>query len=235
MSTSETTSHEVAEQTSRRRASRLNLIVPLEVQWQPIRGSAVTEPARSRNMSPHGALLLMKNFPPLHMAVILKNLLTGETAQAQVTHWRRSSEGKLIGVAVELLSPSEKFWGLTFQLQNATMQLMTIESSFQETKAGVDFRVLQSLREAVDHLRQIASAVQQWQEFHVEGKDGYPVLEVVMRARVDRAMHLLNELKADMDSGALVSESEEFGEFTRVVERLYERVTQGPASFRHAE
>ena len=235
MSTAGPGSQRMTGETSQRRASRLNLVVPLEVQWQEIRGGAVTEPARTRDMSPHGALLLMKNCPRSHIAVTLKNLLTGDTAQARVTQMRRSSEGKLIGVAVELLVPSEKFWGLTFQLQNATMQLMSIETSFQAVKSGLDFRVLQSLREAVDGLRQIASAVQQWQELQVEGRDAYPVLDVVTRARVDRATHLLSELTADINSGAISSDSEELGDFTEAVERLYERLTRGPVSFRSAE
>ena len=235
MSTAGPGSQRMTGETSQRRASRLNLVVPLEVQWQETRGGAVTEPARTRDMSSHGALLLMKNCPRSHITVTLKNLLTGDTAQSRVTQMRRSSEGKLIGVAVELLVPSETFWGLTFQLQNATMQLMTIESSFQTVQSGVDFRVLQSLREAVDGLRQIASAVQQWQELQVEGRDAYPVLDVVTRARVDRATHLLSELTADINSGTISSDSEELSDFTEAVERLYERLTRGPVSFRSAE
>jgi hypothetical protein len=235
MTTSEPARHDAAGPTTRRRSGRLNLVVPLEVQWQQARQGVLAEPARTRDMSPHGALLLMKRCPPLHASVILKNLLSGEAAAGRVTHLRRSAEGKLIGAAVELLEPSEKFWGLTFQLQNAAAQLLTIENSFQAARASVDFRVLQGLREAVEDLRRIASAVQQWQELQVDGKDAYTVLELITRARVERAVYLLNEINADVDSGAITSDSEEFGHFTRAVERLYERITQGPLSFRHAE
>jgi len=220
---------------SRRRTNRLSLVVPLEVQWQEPRSGTITEQARTRNMSVHGALLLMKNCPRSNMTVSLKNLLTCETAQGRVTEMRRSSEGKLVGVAVELLVPSETFWGLTFQLQSATAQLMSIESSFQALKSGVDFRVLRSLREVVSDLRQIASAVQQWQELQVEGRDAYRVLDVVTSARVDRATRLLHELTADIDSCAISSDNEEFCNFARAVERLYERLTRGPVSFRSAE
>jgi hypothetical protein len=218
---------------TRRRSGRLTLVVPLEVQWQQARQGAVTEPARTRDMSPHGALLLKKNCPPLHASITLKNLLSGETAAGRVTHLRRSSDGKLIGAAVELLDPSDRFWGLTFQLQNTTAQLLAIENSFQAAQAGVDFRVLQGLREAVEDLHRVASAVQQWQELQVDGKDVYTVLELVTRARVDRAAYLLNELTADINCGAIICDSEEVGHLTRAVERFYERITQGPASLRH--
>jgi hypothetical protein len=169
----------------------------------------------------------------LHAAVVLKNLASGETAEGCVTDIRRSKEGKLLGVVVELLAPSEKFWGLTFQLQNTTAQLLAIENSFQTAQPHLDFRVLQGLREAVEDLRRMASAVQQWQELQAEGQDAYPVLEVLTRARVDRATHLLSELRADIDSGTITCDSKEFGQCAQAVARLYERMTLGPVSFRH--
>ncbi len=235
MTTGGTVSQEIAANSTRRRASRLNLVVPLEVEWQEPRGGAVTEPARTRDMSPHGALLLMKNCPRPNTAVTLKNLLSGESIQGKASETRRSSDGKLLGMVVELLEPSETFWGLTFQLQRATLQLMGIEKSFQALKSGVDFRVLRSLREIVDDLRQIAASVQQWQELQQEGKDAYRVLDVVTSARVARATNLLRELTADIDSSAISSDSEEFTNFTAAVERLYERLTRGPVTFRNAE
>jgi hypothetical protein len=186
-------------------------------------------------MSAHGALLLMKNCPRANTEITLKNLLSGERAQARVTETRRSSDGKPVGVAIELLVPSETFWGLTFQLQRATAQLMSIESAFQTLKSTVDFRVLRSLREVVDDLRQIASAVQQWQELRVEGKDAYRVLDVVTEARVQRATHLLRELTADIDSGEMSSDSDEFCNFAHAVERLFERFTRGSARLRNAD
>jgi len=227
-------SHAITTEAPRRRAKRLNLVVPLEVQWQDSRGGAVTEPARTRDMSPHGALLLMKKFPRANAVVTLKNLLTGESSQGRVTQMRRSSEGQLLGVAVELLVPSETFWGLTFQLQSASVQLMSIETSFQASKSGVDFRILGCLREVVGDLRQTAAAVQQWQELQLEGRDAYPVLDVLTRARIDRATHLLDELTADINSGALSPDNEEFAAFTRSVERILERLTRRSVAFKDA-
>jgi hypothetical protein len=235
MSNSGPASNGITEEAPRRRAKRLSLVVPLEVQWQEPQGGTVTEPARTRDMSPHGALLLMKNFPRANAVVTLKNLLTGESSQGRVAQMRRSGEGKLLGVAVELLVPSETFWGLTFQLQSASLQLMSIESSFQTSKSGVDFRILGCLREVVGDLRQTAAAVQQWQELQLEGQDAYRVLDVVNRARVDRATHLLDELTADINSGAISPDHEEFGRFTRAVERLWERLTRRPVAFRDAQ
>jgi hypothetical protein len=99
----------------------------------------------------------------------------------------------------------------------------------------VDFRILACLREVVGDLRQTAAAVQQWQELQLEGKDAYRVLEVLNRARVDRATHLLEELTADINSGAIVPDSEEFGAFTRAVERLLERLTRRTVALKDAQ
>ena len=97
MPTSGTVCHDVAAPGPRRRSSRLNLTIPLEVRWSQKREGTVTEPARTRDMSPHGAFLLMKNCPPLHAAVTLENLMSGETVEGRVTHLRRSKDGKLLG------------------------------------------------------------------------------------------------------------------------------------------
>src|ERR1700674_3663401 len=92
----------------------------------------------------------------------------------------------------------------------------------------VDFRVLRDLREAVEYLRSVTSAVQQWQELRVQGKDGYSVLEVLDRGRMDCATHLLRDLTADIDACELASDTKDFSRLAQAVERLYERMTRGP-------
>lgn len=220
---------------TRRRARRLSLVVHLEVEWQGPGGTTVTERARTKNMSVHGALLLMKNYPRANTVVRLKNPLSGQVAQARTTEIRRSHDGKLVGATVQLLAPNQTFWGLTFQLQRTMMQLTDIEHAFQMQKPSMDFRVLRYLREAVEELVQTASAVQQWQDLQAEGKDAYRVLDALGSARLQRATRLLHDLTADIDACELASENEEFRSFSHSVERLYERLTRGSTAVWNAK
>lgn len=216
----------------RRRAIRLPVVVPIEVEWEEPDGTKVNEQARAKNISVNGALLQMHNFPARNTEVSLRNILCGESVKARIGAIRRTRDGKLSGVVVELLEGSETFWGLTFQLQHATEQLAEIEKALPQHLSDVDFRVLRSLREAVEELRRTTGAVQQWQELALEGKSAYSVLEHLSSARVDRATHLLHDLTADMDACELSTESKDFENLARAVERLYERMTRGPATVR---
>jgi hypothetical protein len=234
------TTVEVADQgtqtgATRRRASRLSLVVHLEVEWKSLLGKTEIEPARTRDMSEHGALLLMKNYPRANTPVSLKSALAGQIVQARATEIRRSREGKLVGVIVELLEPNPAFWGLTFQLQRTTIQLMDIERAIQAQKPGMDFRVAGSLREVVEDLVQTASTVQQWQDLQAEGKDAYRALDALGVARLQRATRLLHDLTADIDGGELTRENEAFGGLARSVERFYDRLTRGPAAVWNAK
>ena len=166
----------------------------------------------------------MTNYPRLHCEIALKNSLSGESARARVVAIRRSKDGKLQGVAVELLAPNETFWGVTFQLQRSTAQLLEVERALQSR--DIDFRVLRELREAVEYLRKTASAVQQWQDLQVEGEDAYKVLPVLTVARVDRTTHLINELTADLEASEVTEVTGGFGGFVRAVERLRDRLSR---------
>jgi hypothetical protein len=216
----------------RRRAIRLPVIVPIEVEWEEPTGAKVKEQARAKNISVHGALLQMQNFPPRYSGVSLRNLWSGESTKARIVAIRRARDGKVGGVVVELLESSETFWGLTFPIQCVIGKLAEIEKALPEHLRDVDFRVLQSLREAVEELRRTAGAVEQWQELALEGKDAFSVLEILMSARVNRATHLLHELTSDIDASELSTDSKDFLNLGRAVERLYERITRGPAAVR---
>jgi hypothetical protein len=224
VSASESAPREEATGADRRRTKRFSLVVPVEVEWTDADGTRVLDQGRARNVSIHGAFLLMTNYPRLHCEIALKNSLSGESARARVVAIRRSKDGKLQGVAVELLAPNETFWGVTFQLQRSTAQLLEVERALQSR--DIDFRVLRELREAVEYLRKTASAVQQWQDLQVEGEDAYKVLPVLTVARVDRTTHLINELTADLEASEVTEVTAGFGGFVRAVERLRDRLSR---------
>jgi hypothetical protein len=97
---------------------------------------------------------------------------------------------------------------------------------------GVDFRVLKSLAEAVEQLRNVASIVQEWQELQAEGKNAYSVLDALDGARVRKATHLLGELSSDIDSFEISSNSDEFSRLVKAVEGIYDRMTRSNHVFR---
>jgi hypothetical protein len=222
-------------QTNRHRSRQLVLTVPTTVAWTNVRGEVVQDRAIARNVSIHGASLHLadgKHFPGLNSEVTLKRAFSGELARARVARLKRLVSGKLESIAVELVAPSESSWGLTFQMQRATAQLLEIETACQGQMKGVDFRVLKSLAEAVEQLRNVASIVQEWQELQAEGKNAYSVLDALDGARVRKATHLLGELSSDIDSFEISSNSDEFSRLVKAVEGIYDRMTRSNHVFR---
>ncbi len=219
----------------RRRSRRLSLTVPVRLDWTNVKGEALTAIATAHHVSIHGASLHLidcKYGPGLNTEVTLKSSLSDENCRARVTRVKRLASGKVDTVGVELLAPSDSFWGLTFQLQQTTEQLLRIENAFQSRTQDVDFRVLRSLAETVADLRAVAAVVHQWQELKTTSKNEYSVLDPLSNIRVRRAIQLFRDLTSDIDASELTSNTEEFAELARAVERLYERMTRGPFAYR---
>jgi hypothetical protein len=78
-------------------------------------------------MNAQGGLVEMKTYPAVGTQIELKSLLSHESSQARVVGVRRNTDGRLLGVAVELLLPSETFWGVNFQLKKACADLVKLE------------------------------------------------------------------------------------------------------------
>src|SRR5260221_13153984 len=103
----------------------------------------------------------MKIFPSVGSQMELTNLLSGETYRARVVAIRRK-DGRVLGVAVELLIASETFWGVNFQLKKTSAELLQLEHAIRS--GGIDQRILMDFRDAGDHVRKTAWAGQGWQE-----------------------------------------------------------------------
>jgi hypothetical protein len=219
----------------RRRSRRLVLTVPVTLEWTSARGEVTKAEASAQHVSMHGASLHLvegKNSPAVNAEFTLKSSLSGDTCQARVIRTKRLASGKMESLAVELIAAPPTFWGLTFQLQQTTMQLLDIENAIQARSQDIDLRVLRSLADAVEYLRDISLIVHQWQDLRVGGKNAYSVLDPLCSARVNRAIHMFRDLTSDIDASELNSSSEEFSELSKAVERLYERLTRGPYQFR---
>jgi len=132
----------------KRRSRRLPFVSPVEATWQEADGKIVRENGRAIEVNAQGGLLEKKTYPTVGSQIELTSLLSHESSHARVVGIRRDPEGRLLGVAVELLVPSETFWGVNFQLKKACADLVKLE---YDMRAGaVDQRVLKEFREAVD-------------------------------------------------------------------------------------
>ncbi len=147
----------------------------------------------------------MKNYPSVGSQLELTNLLTNETYRARVVAPRRSRDGQALGVAVELLIPSETFWGVNFQLRKTSAELFRLEQEIRT--GGIDARILTDFRDAVDHVRKTAWAVQEWQERQLQDHDPRTVLPLLTTERIRRAAQLIDAITADLDAQEVTRET----------------------------
>jgi hypothetical protein len=235
-----------------RRNSRLLFTAPIEVRWQNLGGPLLVRQSLSQNVGIRGALLILngnvhlmschnpqncrsgriagKDVPGPGSQISLTNSLSKEVAQARAIRIDRSGDKESASMGIEMAVPNEAFWGLTFQLQRTAMRLLQIERAFQGRTTEIDFRILRSLRDAVENLWNVSSAVQEWHGLRAHAQDPYSVLETVSGQRVNRAAHLLRELAMDIDSAELTSDTQEFTKLSSAVDCLYKRITRGPAT-----
>jgi hypothetical protein len=124
----------------------------------------------------------------------------------------------VLGVAVELLVPSETFWGLAFRLRKATADLHSLD---QEIKAGnVDPSVLREFRDSVDYVRTTAWAVQEWQERQAQRRDTATVLPLLVMERVRRATQLCSAVVNDLKESKIAAETAGIEDLLRATEKL---------------
>jgi len=202
--------------TEQRRGSRFPVVVPVQAKWQEATGKTVVETAQAREVNAQGGLLDMKTFPSVGSQLELTNLLSGETYRARVVAIRRK-EGAVLGVAVELLVPSESFWGVNFQLKKTSYELLQLEQTIRT--GGIDQRILTDFRDAVDHVRKTAWAVQEWQEREITHHDPHTLIPLLTSERIRRAARLGNAIIKDLGS-------QEVNRDTPGVDQLFDAVTR---------
>jgi hypothetical protein len=205
----------------RRRSWRGAALVPIAVRWKEPGGKDMKAEGQAKEVNMHGGLLLfskMEGFPAAGTEMKLTNLFSGEEAMARTSGVRRSKGGAVLGVAVELLIPSETFWGLAFRLRKATAELQSLD---QEIKAGnVDPSVLREFRDSVDYVRTTAWAVQEWQERQAQHRDTATVLPLLVMERVRRATQLCAALTNDLKQSKIASETAGVEDLLRATDKL---------------
>ena len=207
-----------------RRSGRLALVIPLIVKWSNDKNVVVREEAEAVEVSMHGAVLRMSERPPVGVEVELTNCASDEVARARVVDIRRWKPNI---VAVELLVPSDSFWGITFKIKRVASELRRLD---QEIKSGaIDARVLQEFREAVDYVRKTAWAVHEWQERQFKHKDTSTVISLLTTERIRRATQLTGAIAADVDVHQLKPDNPAILELLRAMEHLHQKLARSPS------
>jgi hypothetical protein len=218
----EMTANEPAVKAEKRRGARFPVVVPIEAKWQEANGKNMKETANAVEVNAQGGLLQMKVYPSVGSHLDLKNLLSGEAFRARVVGTRRSAEDRVLSVAVELLVPSETFWGVNFRLKKTSAELVRLNHVMQS--GNIDARILREFRDAVDYVRKTAWAAEEWQERQLQRRDPSTVLPLITAERIRRATQLSDAISADLAAHEVSSETTGMQDFFRAVERVYHRL-----------
>jgi hypothetical protein len=210
-------------QTEKRRGVRFPVVVPVEAKWQEASGKSVKEAARALEVNAQGGLLEMKAYPSVGSQLELTNLLSGEAFRARVVGTRRSTEGRMLGVAVELLIPSETFWGVNFRLKRTSAELVKLHHAMQ-SGSNLDPRILREFRDAVDYIRKTAWAAEEWQERQLQQRDPQTVLPLITAERIRRATQLSDAISADLAAHEVSSETVGLADLFRSLGRLHQNL-----------
>lgn len=206
----------------RRKSYRFLVAVPIEASWRNSEDVPVLVQAVARQVNANGGFLEMTIYPTVGSRITLTNFLSAETAEARVLATPSSREGVSHGIIVELITPSESFWGVNLQVKKTSVELQKLEKSLQAE--GIDFRLLNEFRDTVDSLRTTALAVQQLREFQLKGQDAAEIISMLVADRVRRATNLCHELVADVDAGKMSRENKEVDELYAALELACDRL-----------
>src|SRR5947209_14318983 len=209
-------------QTEKRRGVRFPVVVPVEAKWQEASGKNIKEVANAIEVNAQGGLLEMKVYPSVGSHLDLTNLLSGESFRARVVGTRRSTEGRVLGVAVELLIPSETFWGVNFRLKKTSAELVRLNRAMQS--GNLDSRILREFRDAVDYVRKTAWAAEEWQERQLRQRDPHTILALITSERIRRASQLSNAISADLAAPAVTSEPSGLERFFKSSGPIHQRL-----------
>jgi hypothetical protein len=194
----------------------------VEATWQEANGKIFREAGQATEVNAQGGLLEMKAYPSVGTQIELTNLSSHETSQARVVGVRRNSEGRLLGVAIELFVSSETFWGMNLQLKKTCADLVRLE--YEMRSGPFDPRILREFRDAVDNVRKTAWAVQEWQERQSRKQDPHTVLPLLTAEGIRRATQLCDAISAGLATNEVVRETVGIDEFIQAVERVHQRL-----------
>jgi hypothetical protein len=202
----------------RRKTHRFPVSVPIEVSWHGPDGCIFKEDAVAGQVNANGGFLNMSVYPPVGSRVTLANFLSAQTADARVLAAPNAREGVANGIIVELITPSESFWGVDLQVKKTSLELQNLEKALQSQ--DIDFRLLDDYRGAVDYIRTAATAVQQLRACQFQGLDDSEALATLALDRIRHATNLCQIITNDVDSRSVKKGSKGLEGLHRAIDRL---------------
>jgi hypothetical protein len=209
----------------RRKSRRFPVVVPIEVSWRGRDGMAVKEDAVARQVNANGGFLKMSNYPASGSRVTLANFLSAQTAEARVLAAPDSRQGVANGIAVELIVPSESFWGVDLQVNKTIVELQNLEEALR--CEDINLQLVREYRDAVDCIRTTTETLQRLRKCRLGGSDNGELLSVLATDRIRRASNLCLEVIADLDAGRVRQDSKSVGELQRAMQHLQQHLRQG--------
>lgn len=174
------------------------MAVPIEATWIDRSGRAIKEDAIAKQVNIRGGFLEMTNFPDMGSRMSLTNFLSAETVEARVLATPETRAGVSKGIIIELVAPSDTFWGVDLQVKKTAVELQKLETSLRSQ--GIDLRLLKEFRDAVDYIRTAATVAQQLRERQLQGRADDEVLQLISAERMRRATDLCLEVASDLDT-----------------------------------
>lgn len=208
----------------RRKSYRFPVSVPIEASWRDTDGAPIQEQAIAKQVNANGGFLEMSRYPGVGGRITVSNFLSAETAEARVLATPSSREGVAHGIVVELITPSESFWGVNLQVKKTSVELQKLEKSLQSE--GIDFRLLNEFRDTVETIRTTALAVQQLRELHLKGRDQHEIVSLLVADRIRRATNVCHELVADMDALKVPRDTKEVEDLYDSLEQVRDRLSR---------
>jgi hypothetical protein len=206
----------------RRKSRRFPVVVPVEVSWRGADGIAVKEDAVARLVNANGGFLKMSNYPTLGSRVTLANFLSAQAAEARVLAAPDSRQGVANGIVVELIVPSDSFWGVDLQVNKTIVELQNLEKALKCEE--MDLHLVREYREAVDYIRTTTTTLQQLRTRQLGTSENGELLSILAKERIRRTTSLCVELTADIDAGRVGQESKGVDELQEALQNLQRRL-----------
>jgi len=205
----------------RRKSRRLPVTVPVEVSWRGPDGLALKEEATARQVNENGAFLKMSQYPEVGTRVTLANFLSAQTAEARVLAAPNTRSGVASGIVVELVVPSEVFWGIDLQVNKTVVELQNLENALKAQ--DVDDRLVREYRSAIDNIFGLMETLRQHRAFTASPSDDRDTLRALSEDRVRRSNQLCMDVIADIDAGRIPDNAASVQELSDTVHALQQR------------
>lgn len=205
----------------RRKSRRLPVTVPVEVSWRGPDGLALKEEATARQVNEKGAFLKMSQYPDVGTRVTLANFLSAQTAEARVLAAPNTRSGVASGIVVELVVPSEVFWGIDLQVNKTVVELQNLENVLKAQ--DFDARLVREYRSAIDNICTLMDTLRQHQVSASSSSDNQETLRDLAEERVRRSTQLCMDVIADIDTGRIADNAASVQELSETVRDLQQR------------